>query len=108
MIYGKNMIRILMLALLILPVTAVNAAETTPVGLWKTIDDSSGQVKGLVRIREANGRFEGKIEKIFPKPGDDPAPKCDKCDGKRKNQMPRPRPSQAQGRRSAFGSGRSA
>jgi uncharacterized protein (DUF2147 family) len=86
MIYGKNMIRILMLALLILPVTAVNAAETTPVGLWKTIDDSSGQVKGLVRIREANGRFEGKIEKIFPKPGDDPAPKCDKCDGKRKNQ----------------------
>ena len=63
------------------------AAEMdSPVGLWKTIDDSSGQVKGLVRIREANGRFDGKIEKIFPKPDEDPAPKCDKCDGTRKNQ----------------------
>jgi uncharacterized protein (DUF2147 family) len=66
--------------------SSLHANEPSPAGLWKTIDDSSGQVKGLVRIREANGRFEGKIEKIFPKPGDDPAPKCDKCDGKRKNQ----------------------
>jgi uncharacterized protein (DUF2147 family) len=40
----------------------------------------------LVRISERNGQFEGKIEKIFPKPGDDPAPKCDKCDGTRHNQ----------------------
>ena len=62
------------------------AAEPTPVGLWKTIDDTTSQPKGLVRISERNGQFEGKIEKIFPKPGDDPAPKCDKCDGTRHNQ----------------------
>jgi uncharacterized protein (DUF2147 family) len=62
------------------------AAEPSPAGLWKTIDDQSGQPKGLVRIREVNGQYEGRIEKIFPKPGDDPAPKCDKCDGARRNQ----------------------
>lgn len=73
-------------ALLLATMGALHAAEPSPVGLWKTIDDSSGQVKGLVRIREINGRFEGRIEKIFPKPGEDPAPKCDKCDGARKNQ----------------------
>ncbi|MGZ8490067.1 MAG: DUF2147 domain-containing protein, partial [Candidatus Binatia bacterium] len=66
--------------------SSLHANELSPAGLWKTIDDSSGQVKGLVRIREANGRFDGKIEKIFPKPGEDPTPRCDKCDGTRKNQ----------------------
>ena len=73
-------------AILLAALSSLHANELSPAGLWKTIDDSSGQVKGLVRIREANGRFEGKIEKIFPKPGEDPAPKCDKCDGTRKNQ----------------------
>ncbi|MDP9130909.1 MAG: DUF2147 domain-containing protein, partial [Candidatus Binatota bacterium] len=73
-------------AILLAALSSLHADELSPAGLWKTIDDSSGQVKGLVRIREANGRFEGKIEKIFPKPGEDPAPKCDKCDGTRKNQ----------------------
>ena len=71
---------------LCLPHFAAVAAEPTPVGLWKTIDDNTNQPKGLVRISERNGRFEGKIEKIFPKPGDDPGPTCDKCDGTRHNQ----------------------
>ena len=64
----------------------LHADEPSPAGLWRTIDDSTGQTKGLVRIREVSGHLEGKIEKIFPKPGDDPAPRCDKCDGTRKNQ----------------------
>jgi len=67
-------------------IATLHAGEPSRAGLWKTTDDSTGQAKGLVRIREVSGRFEGKIEKIFPKPGDDPAPKCDKCDGTRKNQ----------------------
>ena len=73
-------------AILLAAPSSLHANELSPAGLWKTIDDSSGQVKGLVRIREANGRFDGKIEKIFPKPGEDPRPRCDKCDGTRKNQ----------------------
>jgi uncharacterized protein (DUF2147 family) len=83
---GKNIIGILIPALLVLSVMAVHAAEPTPAGLWKTIDDNTGQTKGLVRIRNISGQYEGKIEKAFPKPGEDPAPKCDKCDGARRNQ----------------------
>ena len=39
-----------------------------------------------MRIREVNGQYEGRIEKIFPKPGDEPNPKCDKCAGVRHEQ----------------------
>jgi uncharacterized protein (DUF2147 family) len=78
--------RIVITVILLIVISPLAAAELSPVGLWKTIDDNSGQPRGLVRIREINGRFEGRIEKIFPKPGDDPAPKCDKCDGTRHNQ----------------------
>jgi uncharacterized protein (DUF2147 family) len=81
----KLLIRFAFLAWLLL-VGAAAHAESSPVGLWKTIDDRSGEAKGLIRIREANGNFEGRIDKIFPKPGDDPAPKCDKCEGSLHNQ----------------------
>ncbi|MGH7874070.1 MAG: DUF2147 domain-containing protein [Candidatus Binatia bacterium] len=80
------MIRILMSALLTLSAMAVNTAESTPVGLWKTIDDNTGQPRGLVRIREVNGRYEGTVEKGFPRPDEKEPPRCDKCDGARRNQ----------------------
>lgn len=64
----------------------LGAAEPTPVGLWKTIDDNTGQPRGLVRIREVNGRYEGRVEKGFPKPGENEPPRCEKCDGARRNQ----------------------
>jgi len=82
----KILLRILFVFFLLLPTWLFGAAEPTPVGLWKTIDDNSGQPRGLVRIREVNGQFEGKIEKGFPKPGEDQPPKCEKCDGPRRNQ----------------------
>jgi uncharacterized protein (DUF2147 family) len=58
-------------------------AQTSPVGLWKTIDDDGKTEKSLVRIVEAGGALLGKIEKIF-----DPAKqdsKCDKCSDERKD-----------------------
>jgi len=82
----KKDFRLLLTLMLLLPAFRLGAADATPVGLWKTIDDTTGQPKGLVRISERNGQLEGKIERIFPKPGDDPAPKCEKCDGTRHNQ----------------------
>ena len=78
--------RLLSAIILILQTCPLGAAELSPSGLWKTIDEHSGNAKGLVRIREVDGQYEGKIEKIFPTPGDDPAPKCEKCDGARRNQ----------------------
>jgi len=82
----ESICRVVFIFILFLPAFGLGAAEPSPSGLWKTIDDNSGQARGLVRIREVNGQFEGKIEKAFPKPGEDPAPKCDKCDGPRRNQ----------------------
>ena len=81
-----KLIRFAFLAWVIVASASVYAAETSPAGLWKTIDDQSGQAKGLIRIREIAGKFEGKIDKIFPKPGDDPAPRCEKCEGSLHNQ----------------------
>jgi len=66
--------------------SAAWAAELTPVGLWRTIDDRTGKPRGLVRISEVNGQYQGKLEKTFPQPGEDPYPKCDKCSGSRRDQ----------------------
>ena len=60
------------------------SAQTTPVGLWKTIDDDGKTEKSLVRIVDGGGALSGKVEKIF-----DPAKqdsKCDKCSDERKDQ----------------------
>jgi uncharacterized protein (DUF2147 family) len=66
--------------------SAALASELSPVGLWKTIDDNTGKPRGLVRIIELNGEYQGKVEKIFIAPGEDPDPRCEKCDGARHNQ----------------------
>ena len=60
----------------------VLAQATTPVGLWKTIDDETKTEKSLVRILESGGVLSGKIEKLL-----DPAKQndvCDKCSDERK------------------------
>jgi uncharacterized protein (DUF2147 family) len=58
-------------------------AQTSPVGLWKTIDDDGKTEKSLVRIVEAGGALLGKIEKIFDPSKQDS--KCDKCSDERKD-----------------------
>jgi uncharacterized protein (DUF2147 family) len=60
------------------------AAQNTPVGLWKTIDDDGKTEKSLVRITETGGVLSGKIEKIFEAGKEDS--KCDKCTDERKDQ----------------------
>jgi uncharacterized protein (DUF2147 family) len=62
------------------------AQEASPVGLWKTIDDETGKPKALIRITESNGELNGKIEKLFKGADEDQNPKCDKCEGARKDQ----------------------
>jgi uncharacterized protein (DUF2147 family) len=58
-------------------------AQSTPVGLWKTIDDESGKEKSLVRIQEANGQLTGTIEK-FLDPATKPDVTCNECSDERK------------------------
>ncbi|HWP18159.1 MAG TPA: DUF2147 domain-containing protein [Burkholderiaceae bacterium] len=61
------------------------AAQGTPVGLWKTIDDATKKEKSLVRITEAGGVLSGKVEKILD-PEARPDAVCEKCSDERKNQ----------------------
>jgi uncharacterized protein (DUF2147 family) len=74
------------LMIVILAAFAAHAADPSPVGLWRTIDDNTGAARGLVRIIETNGEYQGRVEKTFPKPGEDSNPKCEKCDGARRDQ----------------------
>jgi uncharacterized protein (DUF2147 family) len=62
------------------------ADDNSPVGLWKNIDDVSGKPKALIRITESNGTLQGQIEKLFRAPTEDQNPKCEKCEGARKDQ----------------------
>lgn len=59
------------------------AAQHTPAGLWKTIDDSSKAEKSLVRITETNGVFTGRIEKLLAADAK-PDAVCEECTGERK------------------------
>ncbi len=63
----------------------VAAAQTTPVGLWKTIDDDGKTEKSLVRISENAGVLSGTIEKVFDPSKQDA--KCDKCSDERKDKL---------------------
>ena len=62
------------------------AADETPVGLWKNIDDTTGKPKAMIRISESNGVLEGKIEKLFRPADQEQNPVCAKCEGALKDQ----------------------
>lgn len=74
------------LMVLALPWFSAHGADPSAVGLWKTIDDHTGKPRGLVRVTQVDGEYQAKVEKIFPKPGEDPNPSCEKCAGMRHDQ----------------------
>jgi uncharacterized protein (DUF2147 family) len=77
------------LLLVVLALTAVHAAPQRPVpsasGLWEQVDDD-GRVGGWFYIYERDGIYEGKIVRMFLRPGEKPNPICTKCPGEQKNQ----------------------
>ena len=60
-------------------------ACASPEGLWRVIGDKSGQAEALVRISRHEGVYEGRIVKVFPRPGVEPDALCERCPGKLKN-----------------------
>ncbi|MFO0120804.1 MAG: DUF2147 domain-containing protein [Burkholderiales bacterium] len=56
-------------------------AQASPVGLWRTMDESSGQAKALVRIEERNGTLVGRIERLLVDPE---SATCQACTGELK------------------------
>lgn len=58
---------------------SVSQAQTV-LGKWKTIDDNTGKVRSIVEITESDGKFYGKVVRLFRPPAEDQDPICDKCD----------------------------
>jgi uncharacterized protein (DUF2147 family) len=64
--------------------SSLAAAQATPAGLWKTVDDNTKKEKSLVRIVESGGVYTGKVEKVI----DPDSPKdavCKDCTDDRKD-----------------------
>ncbi|MET0858346.1 MAG: DUF2147 domain-containing protein [Telluria sp.] len=70
----------------VLAVPAAWAQDASPVGMWRSIDDETGKPKAMIRITDNQGQLEGRIEKLFRPADQEQNPKCDKCDGARKDQ----------------------
>ena len=74
-------------AAIVLVASALPAwAQMTPEGLWRNIDDKTGEAKAEIRIVEAAGALSGRIEKRLTRDAkaDD---KCDECTDDRKGQL---------------------
>ena len=65
-----------------LALPAAHAQADSPVGLWQSIDDSTGKPKALIRISESGGALVGRIEKLL---ADQPDAVCEKCEGELKD-----------------------
>ena len=68
----------------VLVIFSLGLAQSSPVGLWKTIDDKTGKAKSYVEIYEQDGKFFGKIDRLLLKPADT---RCDKCSGEKKGRL---------------------
>ena len=58
-------------------------AQMSPVGLWRNVDDNTGEVKAEIRIGENGGVLYGQVEKSLKKDGQADAT-CDECTDDRK------------------------
>ncbi len=54
-------------------------------GDWNMVGMKSGKVRSTIEIYEQGNKFYGKVVKVFPAPGDDANPTCEKCTDSRKN-----------------------
>ena len=72
-----------MAAIVLVAIGAPAWAQMTPEGLWRNIDDKTGEAKAEIRIREAGGVLNGVLETRLSKeakPGD----LCTECTDDRK------------------------
>jgi uncharacterized protein (DUF2147 family) len=60
---------------------ANTGSQSSPVGRWKTVDDTSGKATSVVSIWEENGRLFGKVEELLDPDPEDAHPRCVSCAG---------------------------
>jgi uncharacterized protein (DUF2147 family) len=59
---------------------------SSPVGVWRTYDEKTGEAKALVEIHEEFNAMFGRVVKLLPRPGRPPDPVCQFCGGDHKDQ----------------------
>lgn len=64
---------------------AAHASQNTPLGVWHSIDDKTGQPRSEVVIDEREGQLSGRIVRTLA-PDAKPDRVCDQCTDDRKNQ----------------------
>ncbi len=69
--------------LMLLGIGSLSAQSNSPFGVWKSVDDKTGEAKSHVEVYQKNGKMYGKIVKILT---DKPNAKCDECKGDKKGQ----------------------
>lgn len=69
--------------LMLLGIANLTAQSNSPFGVWKSIDDKTGEAKSHVEVYQKNGKMYGKVVKILT---DKPNAKCDECKGDKKGQ----------------------
>jgi uncharacterized protein (DUF2147 family) len=80
----KTRLASLVAAVVLAAAPGVFAQVQTPVGVWKTVDDETGQAKSHVRISDNAGVLSGRVDKLLDPSRQDS--KCDKCSGALKDQ----------------------
>jgi uncharacterized protein (DUF2147 family) len=63
---------------------ATAVAQTSPVGLWRNVDDKTGEAKAEIRITDSGGALSGHIERVLAKDAK-PNELCVECPGDRKD-----------------------
>lgn len=67
----------------LMPFSSLAYADSNLAGLWKTIDDTTGKLRSLIRISDKNGEFIATVEKGLL-PSDSANDVCEQCTGERK------------------------
>jgi uncharacterized protein (DUF2147 family) len=84
----KASIRMASLAILLIAAlqgaTSSATDASSPIGLWKTFDDRTGNPRAIVRIYEQDGKLFGRIERSFTPGAENRV--CEACTDERKNQ----------------------
>lgn len=79
---------LLLLTILVMVTTLIQATELATIsGYWKTFARKTKEANSIVKIWLEERNLKGKIVKLFPKPGEDPDPKCTKCKGDNKDKQ---------------------
>ncbi|MFT4779810.1 MAG: hypothetical protein ACI80P_001472 [Flavobacteriales bacterium] len=84
--YSLRMNKKFILTVLAFTFCSMSLLSQGVLGVWKSIDDETGEPKSLVEIYEKDGKLFGKIIKLFREADLDQNPLCIECSDERKDQ----------------------